>query len=499
MTHSTFARRSFGAIGVLVALASLTFAQGNSRNQLVIRSATASATPGRLVIRGANLATPEGARPTVRLADQPLSVETAGPDQIIAVLPDGWTPGSYLLTVSRGTGVPQNDSFEVTIGAAGPTGMPGPAGPPGVEGPPGPAGAQGPQGSQGPQGPAGPAGPAGSSPLLLFVGRSCAAGASVTGFSIDGNCVCSDGTACNAVTPVPDPICGDGLVNIVEACDDGNVFAGDGCSAACSIEPGFSCAGQPSACSATPIDPMGTLFRISDLDLRDAHMFMTLPIFGCADVTDANLFGFGFNPEMQIQLSNDQDVDGRLDWSPVINFTSFNQQPDGAGTLTVDLQASCETGASAGCVLSNSQLAAAYANRGIGQCLSIVPGTTRPYSPSITPATAPSGGACFETAPLELTIVVAGIPISLSNAQLAASFTSPADSLTNGLLRGFLTEQVANQTILPADLPVAGGEPLSGVLRGGTNNCMSQSDKDVLNGVAGWWMYFNFQAVRVTQ
>jgi|GEM_PF-2893183 len=34
----------------------------------------------------------------------------------------------------------------------------------------------------------------------------------------------------------PDPICGDGLLDVGESCDDGNVLAGDGCSALCSIE-----------------------------------------------------------------------------------------------------------------------------------------------------------------------------------------------------------------------------------------------------------------------
>ncbi|MFO0552401.1 MAG: DUF4215 domain-containing protein [Polyangiaceae bacterium] len=35
--------------------------------------------------------------------------------------------------------------------------------------------------------------------------------------------------------------CGDGTVNFNETCDDGNVVDGDGCSAQCSIEPGFNC------------------------------------------------------------------------------------------------------------------------------------------------------------------------------------------------------------------------------------------------------------------
>jgi len=43
--------------------------------------------------------------------------------------------------------------------------------------------------------------------------------------------------------------CGDGMISGVEACDDGNVEPGDGCSEACDEEPGFQCVGQPSTCT----------------------------------------------------------------------------------------------------------------------------------------------------------------------------------------------------------------------------------------------------------
>jgi cysteine-rich repeat protein len=37
------------------------------------------------------------------------------------------------------------------------------------------------------------------------------------------------------------PGCGDGKLDSGEACDDGNTRAGDGCSASCTVEPGWSC------------------------------------------------------------------------------------------------------------------------------------------------------------------------------------------------------------------------------------------------------------------
>jgi cysteine-rich repeat protein len=47
----------------------------------------------------------------------------------------------------------------------------------------------------------------------------------------------------------PAAVCGDGAIAGAETCDDGNVNAGDGCSAACATETGWACPspGQPCA------------------------------------------------------------------------------------------------------------------------------------------------------------------------------------------------------------------------------------------------------------
>ncbi len=42
--------------------------------------------------------------------------------------------------------------------------------------------------------------------------------------------------------------CGDGKLRGAEACDDGNTVAGDGCSATCTLEPSVTCVGEPSVC-----------------------------------------------------------------------------------------------------------------------------------------------------------------------------------------------------------------------------------------------------------
>jgi len=43
--------------------------------------------------------------------------------------------------------------------------------------------------------------------------------------------------------------CGDGVLDDDEACDDGNMVDGDGCSARCEVEEGWRCAGEPSVCT----------------------------------------------------------------------------------------------------------------------------------------------------------------------------------------------------------------------------------------------------------
>ena len=46
-------------------------------------------------------------------------------------------------------------------------------------------------------------------------------------------------------------VCGDGILDAGEQCDDGNITNGDGCSSACTIQPGFTCVGSPSICTST--------------------------------------------------------------------------------------------------------------------------------------------------------------------------------------------------------------------------------------------------------
>jgi len=53
----------------------------------------------------------------------------------------------------------------------------------------------------------------------------------------------------SAVLNVIAPICGNGVIERTEVCDDGDTTPGDGCDGSCQIETGWTCAGQPSVCS----------------------------------------------------------------------------------------------------------------------------------------------------------------------------------------------------------------------------------------------------------
>jgi cysteine-rich repeat protein len=52
-----------------------------------------------------------------------------------------------------------------------------------------------------------------------------------------------------SITVLNVAVCGDGLVETPEECDDDLTADGDGCSATCTEEPGWDCTGQPSTCA----------------------------------------------------------------------------------------------------------------------------------------------------------------------------------------------------------------------------------------------------------
>ncbi|HEX7700208.1 MAG TPA: DUF4215 domain-containing protein, partial [Kofleriaceae bacterium] len=272
------------------------------------------------------------------------------------------------------------------------------------------------------------------------------------------------------------PVCGNHVVEGTEQCDDGNTMSGDGCSSTCTREP--------------------TAYRFTDMDVRDPHVWVSF--LGCRDVTDTQLVGFSVNNEIQKSIQTDTDMppDGMLNLSPTVVFRPLTQT-NGATTALDFYFANCTAPmASTSChpgAMAPASVTATIASA--GTCMQAIAGTTRPYSPSITNATGP----CYSSSTTTVTVTLAGIPITLKDARVAATFVgAPATSTVNGLLMGFISETDANATILPASLPLVGGQPLSSLLAGGTGACNSGGDdRDLDNGVRGWWFYLNFTAARV--
>lgn len=320
----------------------------------------------------------------------------------------------------------------------------------------------------------------------LVSGGTCTAACSQTGTitsPANGDGCCPPGAHANNDNDCA-PVCGNSQVETGETCDDGGRVPGDGCSDTCQLE--------------------AVAFRITDLDLRDPHVY--IDFLGCRDVTDQLFFGFAVNPALQTAVQTDDDMDGELDLSLVLRFDPLH--PAAATTGLEFIEAVCTAPeATTTCVPdAMGTTVTSTANNTLApmmpaSCLGAIAGTTRPYSPAISTP----GGPCFASDAESITVSLSGIPVTLSDARIAARYVgSPATNLVSGLIRGFISEADADATILPMDLPLIGGSPLSFVLPGGdppgnnNANCRNASnhdDKDVgPGGVTGWYFYLNFTA-----
>ena len=174
MNVTEFVRR---ALQPAVVLATLFLAASPLMAELPVVVSTTikySVTPNQITISGQNFG---AAAPKVVLNNTTLTL-ISNTTTIVANMPSGLAPGSYILTVTPNRNLPA--IFVVTngevgpqgpmglTGAQGPQGNTGAQGPQGNTGPQGPQGNTGPQGPQGPQGNTGPQGPAGVVPDQLL-------------------------------------------------------------------------------------------------------------------------------------------------------------------------------------------------------------------------------------------------------------------------------------------------------------------------------------------
>jgi len=100
-------------------------------------------------------------------------------------------------------------------------------------------------------------------------------------------------------------VCGDGAIGGMEGCDDGDATAGDGCSATCAVEAGFTCTGEPSVCEAIP--------SIGSFGAGDAIPNQT---GGPLDAGESDIY--------QITFTEDVVLDGTLTADADADFYMYN-------------------------------------------------------------------------------------------------------------------------------------------------------------------------------
>lgn len=287
--------------------------------------------------------------------------------------------------------------------------------------------------------------------------------------------------------------CGNGIREGTEACD------GD------DVAPGFRCTDQ---CVAVPLP---TVFRFTDLDLRDPHIHLSILWFGCSDLTDnaAPLnVAPSINAQIQAAITTDTDnpADGELNLSLLGIFDPLRVD-SGAPHPFGFSDASCTAPmATTTCHLDGATPTwTTYTLNGVtgatndtATCLGPVPQTTGGYDPPVASATAANGQPCWSSAQIDVSISVAGVPVPLRFAQIGGRFTGqPPSGVSNGLVRGFISEETAEAIVI--DIPFIGQKTLASLLPGGDGACTEHDDRDTSpDGTeTGWWFYFNYTAATV--
>lgn len=225
-----------------------------------------------------------------------------------------------------------------------------------------------------------------------------------------------------------------------------------------------------------------TAYRMDTIVLRDPHLWAFDGSFDVTDTVNGDLAD-------SATMDGDDPPDDVLDLSIVLVLRPADPAAGSTG-LDVVIDAVC-TAPLAGTTCTTdaeSSIVNSTATNGDATCLAPEDGTTSNYDPAITTP----GARCFVSDAESVSIDASGVLLNLQNARVAATYADgdPPGTITSGLFAGFMTEADAEATILPDDLPLVGGMPLSTLLL--------QEDKDTgPGGDPGWWFYFNFTATVV--
>lgn len=340
-----------------------------------------------------------------------------------------------------------------------------------------------------------------------YCNPSCSAILSCGNGAIDPGEICDDGDNngepgyCNTdCSGVDQAVCGNGILEDGEACDDGketatcnsnctlptcgdgitNYAAGEACDDG---QESFACNAD---CTAKPV-----AFRLDTVQFIDPHLYFS--VLGCRDITHEGLLGQlpgGANGMLQEGL--DKTTNGTFNTSLALLTRPLMQQAD-AQTHVDFLFPKCDAPLGE-CTNDTSKpfIESTLTNQESGYCFPIQEHLGR--NPKYTGLHKPVG-PCFMSEPMNIDINIRGISLALSDARVTATYAGDAAThLTDGVLVGFLTEQAAQEAIVPAPEAVGGDTPLYDFLKGG-GACGSGDDSDVYNGEKGWWFYLNFTAV----
>ncbi|MHC5064423.1 MAG: hypothetical protein ACYTG5_10665 [Planctomycetota bacterium] len=227
-------------------------------------------------------------------------------------------------------------------------------------------------------------------------------------------------------------------------------------------------------------------FRISSATLADPHVFTNQ--VSCTDITDSV-----FNAAVNDSFGSDGNGDLLLDASLMFSFRPLDPNA-GEGIMDFVLPDCTAPIGSTVCSLPTAPEARVRYTNSQSICIGTEPGTTN------WPVTTSTSGPCFISDPVDLTLNLNGIMVPLQDAQIGGKYVgNPPTQITEGLIRGFLSESVAGSTTLPAELPLIGGQSLASVLAGGIGNCSPTDARDVGpdGQTMGWWFYMNYTAETV--
>ena len=246
-----------------------------------------------------------------------------------------------------------------------------------------------------------------------------------------------------------------------------------------------SSSGTDASLTGDVTDSDTRLFRITELELRDPHLFL-----GATDITDEPLFGVSVNGSLlRNGFSMDYDGDGLLDVSILAQLPASDGDLDGAELHIVGGR--CPLASPNDCAIDpESKLDARWvlAERAEGTCLEPLADSTGSYSP---PITLPAGRCIVGEEGHPLYANLGGIWIEMSAVRISARLqgVAPVQRLVDGLIMGFVSDEAARAAQLPEYLPLVAGSPITEFLRAEDRDAEQAGEEPT-----GWWLYLNFVA-----